>query len=77
MEVKINAEGLVVGPDEILIIHLPADIGLDHEGLDVLMKDFRTVLGDRFLIYVGEAEFTKVQRKPSPGIAADYADSAE
>lgn len=57
----INAEALVVGADEVLIVKVPetADQWLMDAFIDALGK---TGLGDQYLVVAGEVEFAKVKR---------------
>jgi hypothetical protein len=72
----VNAEALVVGPDEVLVIKL-GDVSIaDEDWPDMMGKELQALFGDRYLIIQGDdIELAKVQK--SPGIAPDYADSAE
>lgn len=70
-----NAEALVVGPDEVLIIRLPENS--QDEGIELLLEHLKSIgLEHRSLVFSGEVEFAKVQRAPED-IPPDYADSAE
>lgn len=80
MDVNIvNAEALRIGPDEVLIIKIgETSVPDDHEALLDDLNELLTHVGlkDRSFILMGDdIEFAVA--KQSPGIAADYADSAE
>jgi len=75
----VNAEVLKVGPDEVLIIKIgETSVPDDHELLLNDLNELLTHVGlkDRSFILMGDGiEFTIA--KQSPGVASDYADSAE
>lgn len=58
-------EGLVVGPDEILIVRIPLTV---DGGIIVLTTQLtvalRKLLGHRFLIIHSDMELAKVKREP-------------
>jgi hypothetical protein len=65
------AEGVVVGPDDRLIIKIATDSGWDEDMLNELSGQLETMgIRDRTLILVGDIEFAhevgfaKVQTKP-------------
>lgn len=59
------AEGLVVGPDEILIVRIAPAVNGEVIVLTTHLADaLRKLLGRRFLIIKGDVELAKVKREP-------------
>lgn len=59
------AEGLVVGPDEILIVRIAPAVNGEVIVLTTHLADaLRKLLGRRFLIIHGDMELAKVKREP-------------
>lgn len=58
-------EGLVVGPDEILIVRIAPAVNGEVIVLTTHLADaLRKLLGRRFLIIKGDVELAKVKREP-------------
>jgi hypothetical protein len=64
-EVRIRLmEGLVVGPEDRLFIHIPASSDWDNEMIEEFVDELYDMgLGDRALVLVGEGiKFAKVEK---------------
>lgn len=57
-----EAEALIVGPDEKLILHLPESTPYEDAMIEELHESLASIgLAERSLILVGEVEFAKVR----------------
>lgn len=62
MNVRVEiAEGLVIGPDDTLVVRVKDRDFWDEASTDDFQDHLRMVLGDRFLIIVGDVEIAKVE----------------
>lgn len=79
----VRMEGLVVGPDEVLVLRLPSDSMPPDEEVEPMLAAFHEAMmeklgHDRYVILLGDIEVGKVATHADAApIPADYADSAE